>query len=55
MNLHEYLTVALGDGLYSTVMTFVVALLIRLVWQASDRRETSTSIALKNRWTMLAR
>ena len=55
LNLHEYLTVALGDGLYSTVMTFVVALLIRLVWQASDRRETSTSIALKNRWTMLAR
>ena len=55
MNFHEYLTVAFGDGLYSTVLTIVVALLIRLVWQTLGRRETSTSIALNNRWTMLAR
>ena len=55
MNFQEYLTFAFGDGLYSTMMTVAVALFIRMVSQALGRRETSTSIALKNRWAMLAR
>ncbi len=55
LDLKTAFTVALGDGFYSTVMTLAFATLVRLLFQAFGRRETSTSIALKNRWTMLAR
>ena len=54
-NLQESLSVAFGDGVYTAVTTVAIGLLIRLFWQASDRHKTSNPIALKNRWSMLAR
>ncbi len=54
-NVQEYLSVAFGDGVYTAVITVVIALSIRLFWQTSGRCDTSTSITLKNRWAMLAR
>ena len=49
------LTIALGDGIYTTVLTTAASLLFGILQTAFGRRDTATSIRLSNRWTMLTR
>ena len=49
------LTIAVADGLYTSVLTVGIALLICLFQKLFGRRETPKSIMLSNRWAMLTR
>jgi rod shape-determining protein MreD len=55
LNVQETLSITVGDAVYSSAITVVFTMLFLRLWRVSGRGETSTSISLKNRWTMLTR